>query len=120
MARQCALKFERACMPFQFALSTRAGTVCVACVVRSLMELDSIAGRRCSPSAGLGPSTNIKRKAMMEALHTIPESASLLPFVRLFHPETCGMKTMVCRTSQTLWVSTQLSHKSMPPCARAR
>ena len=30
MAQQCALRFERACMPFQHALSTRAGTDCVA------------------------------------------------------------------------------------------
>ena len=40
MAQQCALKFERVYMPFQHALSTRARTDCVACVVRSLMELD--------------------------------------------------------------------------------
>ena len=82
MEQQCALKFERACMPFQYALSTQAGTDYVARVVRSLMELDprktllSIDGTRAFD--------HMKRKAMMEALHTNPELASLLPFVRLF------------------------------------
>ena len=39
MAQQCAKKFEEECMPFQYALSTRAGAY-VARVVRSMMELD--------------------------------------------------------------------------------
>ena len=83
MAQQCALKFERACMPFQYALSTRAGTDCVARVVKSLTELDP---RKTLLSIdGIGAFDHIKRKAMMEALHTDPQLASLLPFVRLFH-----------------------------------
>ena len=83
IAQQCALKFDRACMPFQYALSTRAGTDCVARVVRSLIELDP---RKTLLSIdGIGAFDHIKRKAMMEALHTNPELASLLPFVRLFY-----------------------------------
>ena len=54
MAQQCSLKFERACMPFQYALSTRAGTDCVARVVRSLMELDPIRPHHTEGNAG-GP-----------------------------------------------------------------
>ena len=83
MAQQCALRFERACMPFQYALSTRAGTDCVARVVRSLMELDP---RKTLLSIdGVGAFDHIKRKAMMEALYTNPDLAPVLPFVRLFY-----------------------------------
>ena len=75
MAQQCALKFERGCMPFQYALSTRAGTDCVARVVRSLMELDP---RKTLLSIdGIRAFDHIKREAMMEALHTNPELASI-------------------------------------------
>ena len=77
------VKFECACMPFQYALSTRAGTDCVALVTRSLIELDP---RKTLLSIdGIVAFDLFKRKAMMEALHTNPELASLLPFVRLFH-----------------------------------
>ena len=72
-------------MMFQYALSTRAGTDCVARVVRfrSLIELDP---RKTLLSIdGIGAFDHIKRKAMMEALHPNPELASLLPFVRLFY-----------------------------------
>ena len=84
MAQQCSLEFERACMPFQYSLSTRAGTDCVARVVRSSMELGP---RNTFLSIdGIGAFDHIKRKAMLEALYTNSELAPLLPFVRLF----CG------------------------------
>ena len=73
MAQQCALRFERACMPF----STRAGTDCVARVVRSLMEVDP---RKTLLSIdGVGAFDHIKWKA------TNPDLAPVLPFVRLFY-----------------------------------
>ena len=40
LAQQHAEAFGAACMPFQFALPTRAGTDCVARVVRALSELN--------------------------------------------------------------------------------
>ena len=70
-------------MPFQHALSSRSGIDCVPRVFRSLMELD--ARKTLLSMDGIGAFDHIKRKAMMEALHTNPELASLFPFVRLFH-----------------------------------
>ena len=58
-------------MPFQYALSTRAGTDCVARVVSKVIN-------------GARSQEDIKRKAVM-ALYTNPEGASLLPLVRLFY-----------------------------------
>ena len=82
-----------------YALSTRAGTDCAARVVRSLMELDP---RKTLVSIDeIGAFNHIKRKAMMEALHTNPELASFLPFVRLFYGKDSKyvwLTTMVCRT----------------------
>ena len=75
----------------------------------------------------------------MEALHTNPELASSLPFVRLFNGKDSkyvwyvdgGLSTRFAREKGasretppcllcTHWVSTRLSHKSMPHCVRAR
>ena len=83
MAQQCAKKFEEACMPFQYALSTRAGTDCVARVVRSMMELDPT--KTLVSIDGIGAFDHIKRKSMLEALHNNADLAPLLPFVRMFY-----------------------------------
>ena len=82
MAQPCAKKFEEACMPFQYALSTRAGTDCVARVVRSMMELDPT--KTLVSIDGIGAFDHIKRKSMLEALHNNGDLAPFLPFVRMF------------------------------------
>ena len=67
LAQQSAIMFEDACMPFQYALSTRAGTDCVARAVRALTELD---GRRTLISIdGVGAFDHITRASMLGALH---------------------------------------------------
>ena len=82
MAQQCAKKFEEACMPFQYALSSRAGTNCVARVVRSMMELDPT--KTLLSNDGMGAFGHITRKSMLEAFHNNADVAPLLPFVRMF------------------------------------
>ena len=58
--------FEDACMAFQYALSTRAGTNCVARAARALTELD---GRKTLISMdGVGTFDHIRRAAMLEAV----------------------------------------------------
>ena len=126
MAQQCAKIFEEACMPYQYALSTRAGTDCVARVVRLLTELDP--KKTLLSIDGIGAFDHIKRKSMLEALHNNPALAPLLPFVRTFYGknstyvwyddegvpheisqgEGASKGTPSCRRCM-LWVSTQLS-----------
>ena len=83
MAQQCAKIFEEACVLYQYALHTRAGTECVARVVRLLTELDP--KKTLLSIDGVGAFDHIKRKSMLEALHNNPALAPLLPFVRTFH-----------------------------------
>ena len=74
---------EDACMSFQFALFTRAGTDYVVRMVRVLMELDS---RRTLVSIdGVGAFDHMKRKSMLEALYGNHRLQQLLPFVRQFY-----------------------------------
>ena len=91
LAQQFAKDFEQARMPFQYALSTRAGTECVARVVRALTELD---GRLTLVSIdGIGAFDHIKRKSMLTAMQGHPKLNQLLPFVRQFYG----------RQSQYMW-----------------
>ena len=83
IAQQCAKIFEEACMPNQYALSTRAGTDCVARVVRLLTELDP--KKTLLSIDGIGAFDHIKRKSMLEALHNNPALALPPPFVRTFY-----------------------------------
>ena len=70
MTQQCAKIFEEACMPYQYALSTRVGTDCVARVVRLLTELDP--KKTLLSIDGIGAFDHIKWKSMLEALHNNP------------------------------------------------
>ena len=69
VAQQCAKKFEEGCMPFQYALSTRAGTDCVARVVRSIMELDPT--KTLLSIDGKGAFDHIKWKSVWEPSTTM-------------------------------------------------
>eukprot|EP00969_Alexandrium_andersonii_P281368 12439150-Alexandrium_andersonii.AAC.1 len=70
-------------MPFQFALSTRAGTDCVARVARALTELDSTA--TVVSIDGVGAFDHMRRSSMLGALRDSPDLRGLLPFARQFH-----------------------------------
>ena len=69
------------CAPFQFALSTRAGTDCVGHLLRAATDVN--------PNAtvlsvdGVGAYDHILRAAMMSRLARMPNAKALLPFVLL-------------------------------------
>lgn len=83
LAQQSADAVEAACMPYQYALSTRAGTDCVARIVRALMEMDSSA--TLTSIDGIGAFDHMRRAAMLRALRDNEELQGLLPFVRQFY-----------------------------------
>ena len=81
LAKQFAKDFESECAPFQFALSTRAGTDCVGHLLRAATDVN--------PNAtvlsvdGVGAYDHILRAAMMNRLARMPNAKALLPFVLL-------------------------------------
>ena len=83
LAKQFVEQGQAATHPFQCALSTRAGTECVAHVVQALTSLD--------PSAtilsidGVGAYDSISRRAMFRGLMDMVDGEKLVPFVRLFY-----------------------------------
>ena len=75
LARQFMKDVEDVCSPFQFALSTRAGTDCVVHAVRALTDLN--------PDAY----DHVFGSAMLAKLHDEPRLHGLLPFVRALYSE---------------------------------
>ena len=69
--------------PYQFALSTRAGTDAPSHLLRATTETD--------PNVvvvaidGVGAFDHIRRKAIFDKLLAVPKLQSLVPFVRLFY-----------------------------------
>ena len=81
LARVAGAEVERACAPFQYALSTRAGTECVGHLFRAACDLNPNA---CVLSIdGIGAFDNISRKAMLQKLASLPTASSIVPFARL-------------------------------------
>ena len=73
LARVVGKEVEAACAPFQYALSTRAGTECVAHLFRAACDLDQ---HKCILSIdGVGAFDNIKRASMLKKLHTLPTAS---------------------------------------------
>ena len=88
MAQQLGPAIERASAPFQYALTTRAGTECIAHVVQALTDAD--------PSAtvlsidGIGAFDLVSRQSMLEGLRRVEGGDSALPH----HPPIYGRMTM--------------------------
>ena len=83
IAQQFTPMAEGATHPFQYALSTRAGTECVAHVVQALSELDP---RSTILSVdGVGAFDNISRAAIFQGVADMPHGEKLIPFIRLFY-----------------------------------
>ncbi len=82
-AQESAGDFEAACAPYQYALSTRAGTECIAHIFQAVTEA--------SPSTtilsidGIGAYDLISRGAMLQSLAAVPRAAAVLPFTLLFY-----------------------------------
>ena len=85
LARQFMKNVEDACSPFQFALSTRAGTDCVAHAVGALIDLNP--DRTVMSIDGIGAYDHVFRSVMLAKLHDEPRLHGLLPFVRALYSE---------------------------------
>ena len=74
---------ERATASFQYALTTRAGTECIAHALQALTDAD--------PSAtvlsidGIGAFDLVSRQSMLEGLQRVDSGDSALPFVSQFY-----------------------------------
>ena len=83
MAQQLGPAIERATAPFQYALTTRAGTECIAHAVQPLTDAD--------PSAtvlsidGIGAFDLVSLQSMLEGLRRVEGGDSALPFVSQFY-----------------------------------
>ena len=80
LARQFSDEVESACSPFQFALSTRAGTDCVGHAIRAATDANPL----CTVLSidGVGAYDHVFRSSMMCKIWEVPGLRSLLPFVR--------------------------------------
>ena len=86
LAQQYAHEFDEACSPYQFALSTRAGTDCVGHALREISNQHP--GKVIISLDGIGAYDHIDRAQMLESLVKLPNACSLLPFVAMFYGHT--------------------------------
>ena len=80
LARQFGAVVEQVCAPFQFALSTRAGTDCVCHAIRVMTDLDARA--TVLSVDGVGAYDHVLRSSMLGKLMEVPQLRPLIPFVR--------------------------------------
>ena len=76
---------EAACSPFQFALSTRAGTDCVGHVIRALTDANP--SLTVTSIDGVGAYDHVYRSAVLSKLLEVPKFRGLLPFARFAYAE---------------------------------
>ena len=79
LAKQFAKEFEKECAPFQYALSTRAGTDCVGHLLRAATEANPRA--TVLSVDGIGAYDHVLRAAMLSRLERMQEAKALIPFV---------------------------------------
>ena len=79
-----------ACAPFQFALSTRAGTDCVDHAIRAATDADHEA--TVLSIDGVGAYGHVHQSAMLSKLLEVPSLQPLLPFVRAAYTEPARYK----------------------------
>ena len=80
LARQFGKAVEAVCAPYQFALSTRAGTDCVGHGIRAFTDADP----QCTVLSidGVGAYDHVLRSSFLQKLHSVPSLQGLLAFVR--------------------------------------
>ena len=91
LAQQMAQHLQDACSPFQYALSTRAGTECLARLLRAATEADHEA--IVLSVDGVGAFDHVSRSSMFSQPASHERFAPLLPCVRQFYGQA----------SQYLW-----------------
>ena len=83
IAQQLGPAVEAATSPFQFALSTKSGSECVAHCIQALCETDE--QLTLTSVDGVSAFDLISRRAMMAGLESVDGGVSALPFVHLFY-----------------------------------
>ena len=86
LAQQYGAEIEQACAPFQYALSTRAGTESVAHALQASTALD--ASLTVLSIDGISAFDSISRASMLQGLHALPGASAALNFVRSFYGRT--------------------------------
>ena len=87
LARQYAEIFDAATRPFQYALRTRAGTDCLAAILRTAAELDETA--TIVSLDGRAAYDTVSRAAMFHKLFEV--APALVPFVRGIYGRTSSL-----------------------------
>ena len=83
LAQQFGEAFLDACMPFQFALGTRAGTEALARAIRAATEWNPRA--TVLSIDGVGAFDHVRRRAMLSGLYDNPALQGVLPYARAFY-----------------------------------
>ena len=83
LAQQFSSQVEGATHPFQYALSTRAGTECVAHMVQALTSMDDRA--TILSVDGVGAYDSISRNAMFQGVADMVDGEKIIPFIRQFY-----------------------------------
>ena len=83
VAQQIAESVERATAPFQYALSTRSGTECVAHAIQALTDLDP--DSTVLSVDGIGALDLVSREAMLSGLRSMEGGDTFLLFVSQFY-----------------------------------
>ena len=79
------LEVEIVCSPFQFALSTRAGTDCVGHAIRAITDQNPRA--TVLSIDGISAYDHVYRSAMMSNVVEVPGLQGLLPFMRTVYAQ---------------------------------
>ena len=83
LAQQFAERFDAACQPYQYALSTRCGS---EALVHTLQYLTQTSPAMTVLSVdGVGAYDHVSRLAMLQALRDTPDACRVLPYVRLWY-----------------------------------
>ena len=83
LAQEFAKEFDQACAPFQFALTTRAGTECVSHMLQAITDNDAEA--TIVSIDGVSAFDLVSRASMLSGLRRLPKASSTLPFVKQFY-----------------------------------
>ena len=91
LARQFGKAVEATYAPFQFALSTRAGTDCVGHAIWAVTDANPM----CTVLSidGIGAYDHVYRSAMLAKLHEVPSLQGLLPIPRVTFGKMRGATT---------------------------
>ena len=115
LAKQFASVFEDACAPFQYALSTRAGTDCVGHMFRAATDATHRATRLSVD--GIGAYDHVLRASMLGRLATMLGGVpGMLPFVRVSYASPSPFLGGMMRVSDGQSFRQKEGNKATPSC----